>query len=122
VSLASSGHEESYLSTLEVQKEKDAKAKIPRGRDRKSIPRPSRLKVAEAKIWTEMSNSLATSGGLCGDSSTPLSITAALVSRRLTDRPRWPIALSEICLGEFPKTNRNSGTSTFLKWSLPSTV
>jgi len=51
VSLASSGHEESYLLTLEVQKEKDAEAEIPQDRDRKSILRPSRLKVAEAQIW-----------------------------------------------------------------------
>jgi hypothetical protein len=48
VSLVSSGHEESYLPTLEVPKEKDAEAEIPRGQDRKSISRPSQLKVAEA--------------------------------------------------------------------------
>jgi hypothetical protein len=51
VLLAPSGHEKSYLPTLEVQKEKDTKAEIPRGWDRKSILRPSRLKVAEAQIW-----------------------------------------------------------------------
>jgi len=51
VSLAPSGHEEIYLPTMEVQKEKDAEAKIPQGRDRKSISRPSWLKVAEAQIW-----------------------------------------------------------------------
>jgi len=51
VSLAPSGHEESYLPTIKVQKEKDAEAET----ERAFRGRVDRLEVADAQIWNFLS-------------------------------------------------------------------